>query len=117
MSGLYVRQKIMTTICHFRVAEDAYLFRAFLITRGIDAHVLDEHIVQVAWYYSNAIGGVRVVVHDDDALEANDITHEYFKELRAEPQQIATPRVWPVVMLLSFFLGVPALIFGRNKAK
>ena len=110
-------KKIMTTICHFRVPEDAYLFRSYLINRGIDAHILDEHVVQIAWHYSNAIGGVRVVVHDHDALEADKVTHEYLRELRAEAQPTAAPRFWPVVMLVSLWLGVPALIFGRNKVE
>ena len=105
----------MTTICHFRVPEDAYLFRSYLLTRGIDAHILDEHMVQVAWHYSNAIGGVRVVVHDQDAIDANNATHEYFRELRVDPLPLNTPRAWPVVMIVSLFMGVPALIFGRNK--
>ena len=107
----------MTTICHFRVPEDAYLFRSYLITQGIDAHVLDEHMVQVAWHYSNAIGGVRVVVHDQDAIEANDATHEYFRGLRVDPLPLVAPRAWPVVMIVSLLLGVPTLIFGRHKAE
>lgn len=107
---------MMITICRFRVPEDAYLFRSYLITRGIDAHVLDEHVVQVAWYYSNAIGGVRVVVHDQDVIDANDATHEYFRGLRVDPLPLATPRGWPVVMIVSLLIGAPALIFGRNKA-
>ena len=70
--------------------------------------------MQVAWHYSNAIGGVRVVVHDQDA---NNATHEYFRELRAEPRPIAAPRIWPVVMLVSLFTGLPTLMFGRNEAE
>ena len=73
--------------------------------------------MQVAWHYSNAIGGVRVVVHDQDAIDANNATHEYFRELRAEPRPIAAPRIWPVVMLVSLFTGLPTLMFGRNEAE
>lgn len=104
----------MTTIETFTVPEDAHLFRTFLESRGIEGFVLDEHFVQLFWHYSNAIGGVRVAVNDDDVAEARDIHQEYMAALRAGPYPVAPVRAWPVVILLSIAMGLPLLIFGRS---
>jgi hypothetical protein len=59
----------MTTIAAFSKPEEAHLLRTRLEAAGIPAYVQDEHLVQMNWLYSNAIGGVRVQIADDD-LEA-----------------------------------------------
>jgi hypothetical protein len=104
----------MKTIARYQVAEEAHLLRCFLATLGLSAHVFDEHVVQVAWYYSNAIGGVRVVVEDDDCEDAVSALREYNQSLRAEPDTATVARAWPCVLLLSLLFGVPVLIFGRR---
>jgi len=57
------------TIATFSLPEEAHLLRTRLESVGIPAFVQDEHFVQLDWLYSNAIGGVRVQVADED-LEA-----------------------------------------------
>ena len=104
----------MTTIATFTVPEDAHLFRTFLASRGIEGFVLDENFVQMAWHYSNAIGGVRVAVDDDDAAEAAGLYQEYSGALRQGPYPMAPARAWPVVALVSILVGIPLLIFGRR---
>ena len=37
---------------------------------GIAASVADEHLVSMAWTYSNAIGGVKVLVPEEHVGEA-----------------------------------------------
>ena len=56
----------MTTIATFTTPEDAHLFRAYLGDLGIEASLKDEHFIQLFCYYSNTIGGVRIVVDDAD---------------------------------------------------
>ena len=104
----------MTTIAAFTVPEDAHLFRTFLESRGIESFVLDEHFVQLFWHYSNAVGGVRVAVNEDDADEAQSLREEYMTGLRAGPYPLQSVRAWPVVILLSLVLGAPLLLFGRR---
>ena len=104
----------MTTIATFTVPEDAHLFRTFLGSRGIEGFVLDENFVQMAWHYSNAIGGVRLAVDDDDAAEAVELYQEYRSALRQGPYPVAPVRAWPVVALVSILVGIPLLIFGRR---
>lgn len=107
----------MTTIATFTVPEDAHLFRMFLESRGIGGFVLDEHFVQLIWYYSNAIGGVRVAVNEEDADEACNAYHEYMGALRVGPYPLRPVRAWPVVLLLSIVVGGPFLLFGRHPAR
>jgi Putative prokaryotic signal transducing protein len=104
----------MRTIARFQQAEDAHLLRSLLGSRGVEAGVLDEHLIQIAWTYSDAIGGVRVVVADSQADEAVDVYREYLDALIECPRPVTVVRAWPMVLLMYCTLGVPALIFGRR---
>lgn len=107
----------MILIATFTVPEDAHLFRTFLESRGIEGFVLDENVVQLFWHYSNAIGGVRLVVDDADADDAVTAYHEYMSALRSGPYPERPVRIWPAVLLLSLVFGAPLLLFGRQAAK
>ncbi len=103
----------MTTIATFTTAEDAHLCRMFLESRGIAARVLDEYLIQVCWHYSNALGGVRVSVADDDVDAAIPIFQDYMSSLRNGPYSFNQVRAWPVVAFLSIVFGMPIILFGR----
>jgi rubredoxin len=60
------------TIATFSKPEEAHLFRTRLEAVGIPAFVQDEHIIQMDWLWSNALGGVRVQIADDDLGEARE---------------------------------------------
>ena len=105
----------MVTIASFQNAENAHLFRAFLNGRGLEATVLDENTVQAAWYYSGAIGGVRVVAADDDREEAREGLREFESSLDLETRPVTVARAGLVGILLSLVLGVPSLLFGNKK--
>ena len=105
----------MKTIARFDSPEDAYLFRAFLDSRGVDSSVLDEHVNQLFWQYRAATGGVRVVLHDEDDLpSAEEARQEYFATINAKPSVTREVRWWPIVLLLSWVVGCPLLLFGRR---
>jgi hypothetical protein len=107
----------MITIATFTVPEDAHLFRMFLESRGIESFVLDENFIQLFWHYSNAIGGVRLVVDEDEADDAAAAYREYMSALRNGPYPEQPVRAWPAVALLSLVFGAPLLLFGRQLAK
>jgi hypothetical protein len=54
------------TIATFSKPDDAHLLRMRLGAAGIEAFLQDENLVQLDWLLSNAVGGVRVQVADDD---------------------------------------------------
>lgn len=97
----------MTTVATFTTPEDAHLFRTFLESNGIEGFLLDEHFVQLFWHYSNAIGGVRLAVSDEDADSAAAIYQDYMHSLRSGPYPLEPARGWPAVLLLAI-MGVPA---------
>lgn len=105
----------METIATFTTPEDAHLFRMFLESRGIEGVILDEYFVQLCWQYSNAIGGVRLVVEEEDAEEAATLYQEYRAGLLDGPYPLSPVRCWPLVALLVMTLGVPALVFGWRR--
>lgn len=107
----------MIRIAEFQVPEDAHLFRCFLVSRGIEAHLFDEHVAQLCWHYSNAIGGVKVMVAEEDEETARECLQEYRSSLSAAPAVVTEARGWPVVLVVSLLMGLPLLLFGRKAIK
>jgi hypothetical protein len=58
------------TIATYIGAWEAHLARAKLESEGIFAVVLDDQIASINWFYSNAVGGVRLQVSEADAERA-----------------------------------------------
>jgi hypothetical protein len=56
----------MVTIASLSKPEEAHMLRMRLEAAGFPAYVQDEHLIQIDWLLSNAIGGVRVQVAEDD---------------------------------------------------
>lgn len=44
--------------------------RAALEAAGIAAHLADEHVIGMNWLYARAIGGMRLMVADEDVADA-----------------------------------------------
>ena len=66
----------MITVATFSKPEDAHLLRLRLEAGGVPAYVQDENMVLLNWFYSNAIGGVRVQIGEEDIEEAKEILAE-----------------------------------------
>ena len=54
----------------FRDVPEAFLAKGTLDSAGIESFLVDQNIVQMDWLYSNAVGGVKLLVHEEDASEA-----------------------------------------------
>lgn len=66
----------MITVASFSKPEEAHLLRMRLEAGGVPAFVLDENMVQMDWMFSNAVGGVKVVIEEADAEAAREILEE-----------------------------------------
>lgn len=66
----------LLTVASFSTPEEAHLLRMRLEAGGVPAFVADEHIVQTQWLFSNAVGGVRVQIDEEDADAARAILEE-----------------------------------------
>ncbi len=67
----------MITIATFDNTEQADLVKGRLELAGIHAFVADATVVTLNWMYSNAVGGVKVQVDDDDLHQATALLHEW----------------------------------------
>ncbi len=82
----------MKTVASFREPYQAHLVKGKLEVEGIHAVVLDEHLVQINWNLSQAIGGVKVQVSEADLDRAREILRvEYFEELSATEEARLQP--------------------------
>jgi hypothetical protein len=57
----------------FSHPHEAHLACSALQAAGIHATLADDHIVAAAWLYSNAVGGVKVLVPAEDAAAAQEV--------------------------------------------
>jgi hypothetical protein len=57
----------------FLYPQDAYIVKGLLESEGIDAFLKDEMTTQVFNFYSNAIGGVKLLVPEEQADKAREI--------------------------------------------
>ena len=81
----------MKTIATFSKPEEAHLFRTRLEAAGIPAFVQDEHIIQMDWLYSNAIGGVRVQVSDQDVADVREFLAADTEQKSADAVDVICP--------------------------
>ncbi len=64
------------TILTFYYAHEVAIVRSRLEAEGIECNIVDELTVQVNPLYSNAIGGVKLQVRENDAKQAIEILKE-----------------------------------------
>lgn len=112
------------TVGHFSLPYEAHLGRARLESEGIEALVADEHTINMQWMLSDALGGVRLQVNDEDQGRARAILAEDRSDLIADDAEstssaslaeadslrlspLATPRRKRgfLLTLLAFFIG------------
>ncbi|WP_108652601.1 putative signal transducing protein [Dongshaea marina] len=59
---------------------DAQIAKGALEAEGIDAFIADEHTINMQWLYSDAMGGVRLMTHPDQAEQARNLLREDHSE-------------------------------------
>lgn len=57
----------------YSLSLEAEMACSALRAAGIDARLADDHIVGVNWLWSNAVGGVKVLVSHEDAAAAEAV--------------------------------------------
>jgi predicted RNA-binding Zn-ribbon protein involved in translation (DUF1610 family) len=66
----------LVTVRRYRDLTEAFVGRSLLESAGIRAWVADEHLVRMVWFYSNAVGGMRLQVDERDEASAQEILDE-----------------------------------------
>lgn len=70
----------MIIIARFSFPHEAHIAKASLEAAGIKSYIADEHTVNAQWLYSNALGGVRLLVSENDAEEACQLLNSDFSQ-------------------------------------
>ena len=71
---------VLATFDHSIKAE---LAKSALANAGIDAHLGDDNLVSMNWLLANAVGGIKLIVREEDAERALEIYREIEAHLGA----------------------------------
>jgi Putative prokaryotic signal transducing protein len=105
----------MKTVASFSKPMDAHLLIARLEGAGIAAYARDENMVTLDWLASNAVGGVKVDVADEDFARALTLVAEE-RPLEAAPLEVATKRgIVGYVIIGLAAAGIASLAYGVLK--
>jgi len=66
----------LVTVASFNDAFVANLAMGRLKAAGIECFIGDQNTVAMDWYYSNAIGGIKLCVNETDVQEALEILRD-----------------------------------------
>jgi DNA-directed RNA polymerase subunit RPC12/RpoP len=66
----------LVTIATYWEPIEANLMRSKLLSEGIECILLDENLISVQPFYSNAIGGIKLQVLENDSVRAKEILAE-----------------------------------------
>src|SRR5215472_14010388 len=64
------------TVGRFRDLSEALLAKGMLESAGIECFLADQDLVRMDWFYSNAIGGMRLQVKEEDTDAATEILEQ-----------------------------------------
>lgn len=74
----------LITIASYSFPHEAHVAKANLDAAGIPAFIADEHTINMQWLFSNALGGVRIKVPAQYAVQAQEVLAQDFSHLLEE---------------------------------
>jgi hypothetical protein len=74
----------LITIATFQSVLDANVAQRKLEMEGVESYLADENMVSTLWIYSQAVGGVRLQVSDEDEQKAKEILNRPGEKLAVD---------------------------------
>lgn len=74
-----------TAIAAFRSTGEAEAARSALVAAGIGAYLIDAELVRLNWLYTQAVGGIKLVVRYEDSDHALDVLKGLWPESTEPP--------------------------------
>ncbi len=120
----------LVVVAAFSYLHEAELARTSLEAEGIATLLENENLIRLDWLYMNALGGLRLLVHEEDAARAREILAEpeaagpasEFPETVAEScpscgsqSTMALQTRRKITHLLWLLTGVPWISPGRRR--
>ena len=57
----------------YRDLSIASVAKSILDSAGIESFLADDNVIRMDWFYSNVVGGIKLLVRDEDAAEAREL--------------------------------------------
>jgi Putative prokaryotic signal transducing protein len=67
-------------IARFGGVPEALLAKSMLDSAGIESFLGDENLVRLDWFYSNLVGGIKLMVREEDAETARTLLEKNSSE-------------------------------------
>lgn len=110
----------LVQIMSFTTAHEAHIVKGKLESEGVDAELYDELTTQVYNLYSNAFGGIKLMVHQAEIIKAKNLLLQW-GYLREETSDTADPPflfskatpIWKLIaaaLLITAFISALALL-------
>src|SRR6266852_8517644 len=64
----------------YRDSGEAMIAKSMLDSAGIECFLGDENLVRLDWFYSNLVGGIKLMVREEDAETARKLLEENIPE-------------------------------------
>ena len=64
----------------YRDSGEAMIAKSMLDSAGIESFLSDENLVRLDWFYSNLVGGIKLMVREEDADTARKLLEENIPE-------------------------------------
>jgi hypothetical protein len=64
----------------YRDSSEAMIAKSMLDSAGIESFLSDENLVRLDWFYSNLVGGIKLMVREEDAETATKLLEEQIPE-------------------------------------
>ncbi|MGH0029430.1 MAG: putative signal transducing protein [Myxococcota bacterium] len=85
------RQSGLAVVGRFFYLHEADLAKALLESYGIEAWVLDQHLVRMEWHLAGALGGVKLAVAEENAYRARQVLEDDYSEVLDEIEEQQLP--------------------------
>ena len=80
-------------VARFRDLPEAEIARSVLDSAGIEAFLAEENIVRLDWFYSNLVGGIKLLVRAEDADAACQLLEQGIPgKFEADGEEYEQPR-------------------------
>lgn|SRR5512146_2904084 len=79
----------LVTLATFRDLPEALLAKGKLESAGIACFLADDNMVRTDWFWSNAIGGVKLKVEQEDVEAAMEVLSEEIPESLPAQEKVA----------------------------
>jgi hypothetical protein len=79
-----IRVRAPVVIRQYLNVPEALLAKSILDSAGIPCFLGDQNIIRLDWFLSNALGGVKLLVKDEDAVAADELLNQHAPESTTE---------------------------------